>query len=117
MVDATQYVDDRIPFLRVEDVKNIKGDLKERSGVITDEAYFMDFKDREDPSKMRSKLVVPLDVKGKPYLLVLNVKSNSRLVEVMGGETKDWVGARLSFTIAGTTFPSIMVDVMERPEV
>ncbi len=115
MVDATKYVDDRIPFLRVEDVKDIKGDLRERSGVIIGEGYFMDFKDRVDPTKAKSKLVVPVDVKEKRHLLVLNFKSNQRLIEVLGGDTEKWVGARIIFSIAGTTFPSIMVDVLEKP--
>jgi hypothetical protein len=115
MVDATKYVDDRIPFLRVEDVKNIKGDLRERSGLVVGEGYFKDFKDREDPTKSKSKLVIPVELKEKMFLLVLNLKSNQRMVEVLGGDTLGWVGSRISFSIAGTTFPSIMVDVLEKP--
>jgi hypothetical protein len=117
MVDATKYIDNRIPFLRVEDIKNIRGDLRERCGVVTGEGGFQEFKDRENPMKSKSKLVIPIDFKEKPYLLILNLKSNQRMVEVLGGETSLWVGAKISFTIAGTNMPSIMVDVLEKPEV
>lgn len=115
MVDASKYAEERIPFLKVEDVNSIKGAINERTAVVTGEAFYRDFKDREDPSKMKQKLVAPIQLKGKDYLLVLNYNSGRRMVEVLGPETSVWVGAKLALIVKGGQFPHIFVDVMEKP--
>ena len=116
MVDASKYIDDRIPFLKVDDVKNIKGDLWDRSVVVTGEAYFKEFSDRNNPELKIDKLVVPVKTAdNNEKLLVLNKRANARMVEVLGAETKNWIGARLGLMIAGTGMPYIMIDVLEKP--
>lgn len=115
MVDASKYVDNRIPFLKVDDVKNIKGDLMDRSVIVTGEADYREFTDRQNPDQKVEKLVVPVKLKTVDYLLVLNKKANARMIEVLGTETKSWVGARLGLMLAGTGMPYIMIDVLEKP--
>jgi hypothetical protein len=115
MVDASKYIDNRIPFLKVDDVKNIKGDLMDRSVIVTGEADYREFSDRQNPDLKIEKLVVPVNLKSTEYLLVLNKKANARMIEVLGAETKEWVNARLGLMVAGTGMPYIMIDVLEKP--
>jgi len=115
MVDASKYVDNNVPYLRVEDVKNIKGDLNARSVVITGEAYFKDFENKREPGKIDNRLILPVKLHGKAYLISVNKIANERLVSVLGGETGDWVGAKLALMVAGTSMPYIILDVIEKP--
>jgi len=114
MVDTTHYVSESVPFMKVEDVNKIKGDLKERSVVVSDEAYFKEFTDKTTKEQY-IKLLVPIKYRDNDYLLSLNKKANQRLIEVLGGNSLDWVGARLTLLVVGGGIPYIMVDVLEKP--
>ena len=115
MVDASKYAEERIPFIKVEDVNSVKGDMKDRAALVTGEAVYRDFKDRVDPNQVKQKLVVPVDFKGKQFLLVLNYASGRRMVEVLGPQTEAWVGAKLALIVKGGQYPHIFVDVLEKP--
>ena len=115
MVNVSTYVDNNTPFLRVDDVKNIKGDLKQRTVTVNGEAYFKKYVNKKDETKTDTRLIVPVNLQGKDYLINVNKIANERLIGILGPETSDWVGARLALMIAGTNMPYILLDVVEKP--
>lgn len=113
MVDASTFTRTNETYLKASD---ITGDAKQRQALITAEAVFHDYTSNDPNNPSYTKLNVPVDYQGKQTILSLNRSTTTVLVNSLGADTKDWIGAILLLSVAGGSKPYINVDVLEKPK-
>ena len=114
MVDASNFVTNNQTYLKPSDIDN-KAEASKRMAIITAEAQFKEFKSKTDETTYH-KLNVPIDYQEKSTVLSLTRVPTTILVNALGPDTKDWIGAILVLTVAGTGKPYINVDVWKKPD-